>query len=134
MHEDLRPIGRARNPATSTNADDYRAIAKLVMTARKARSKLFPRSMFSEPAWDILLLLYRDEEASLADLARSADTPRSTAGRWIDFLEADGLVSRDRCGEDRGADRIRITGKAREGLQGFFSALAGNWPIAAAND
>ncbi len=132
MHEDLPPVGRARDRATSTSSGEYRTIADMVIAARAARSPLFPRSMFGEPAWDILLLLYRDKNVCLADLARSADTPESTAARWIDFLEAHQLVTRMRCGEDRSADRVELGSKARDGLHSFFAALAGNWPIAAA--
>lgn len=130
MHEDFRPL----NADASTNSADYKAIAHIVMAARKVRYRLFPRSMFSESAWDILLLLYPDGHASLADLAKSAETPQSTAARWIDFLETHELATRERSGGGRGADQIRLTAKARNGLQAFFSILAGNWPIAAATE
>jgi len=134
MHPDLRPVGRARGAQARANSDEYGPIADMVMAARRARSKLFPRLMFGEAAWDILILLYRDENLSLADLAASSDTPLSTTGRWIDFLEGHQLVKRTRSGDDRGADRIVLSDEARRGLQSFFSTLAGNWPVAAAID
>jgi len=134
MREDLRPVGRARNGQARANSDEYGPIADMVMAARTARSRLFPRFMFGEPAWDVLLLLYRDGNLSVADLARSSDTPLSTTGRWIDSLEDHELVKRMRCGDDRGEDRIELSDRARGGLQSFLSALAGNWPVAAATD
>jgi DNA-binding MarR family transcriptional regulator len=67
-----------------------------LLLARRARSALFGKDLFSDPAWDILLELHAAKLAghgvALLDLAKAIETPVSTVGRWIGILKERGLV------------------------------------------
>lgn len=67
-----------------------------VLLVRRARGAVLGKSLFSEPAWDILLELYAAKlggrSMTLSDLARAIDTPESVAARWQAALEDHGLT------------------------------------------
>ena len=69
-----------------------------VIKAREARGRLFPPSLFSDPAWDILLHLLRAEigevRISFTRLAARANIPATTAGRWVTIMVDKGMVIR----------------------------------------
>lgn len=65
---------------------------------RRARDRIFQNPMiFGDTAWDILLDLYlrnsRNEAATISDVIDATTVPASTAARWLNVLEAEGLVS-----------------------------------------
>lgn len=66
---------------------------------RRRRAGLFPSCLFAEPAWDILLHLYRVEllqaRTVVSTVCRASHVPATTALRWISRLESCGLVTRD---------------------------------------
>ena len=74
-------------------------IVSQIIRARRARTGLFRPELFSDPAWDMLLVLFlasaREQWISVLELAEATATPISTAVRWIDVLERDGLVQRN---------------------------------------
>jgi hypothetical protein len=71
------------------------AIARII-SARRARTGLFRPGLFSDPAWDMLLVLLlakaREQLITVLGLAEATATPISTAIRWIDVLERDGWL------------------------------------------
>ena len=73
-------------------------LARSIIQARALRRRFFDGEMFSDPAWDILLELYalkcEQVRISVSKLSVAAGVPATTALRWIDKLEADGLVVR----------------------------------------
>ena len=70
------------------------AQVKWMLKVRRDRCSVFGASLFSDPAWDILLELLAARLASrsvaLADLSHIA--PPSTLARWVAALEERGLV------------------------------------------
>jgi DNA-binding MarR family transcriptional regulator len=76
------------------------AIASSIYASRVRRTELFARSLFGEPAWDMLLILFiakaRGERLSTTDLSSRANTPHSTGLRWIGRLQKHGLLTRER--------------------------------------
>ena len=68
-----------------------------ILSGRRGREAAIGRELFSDPAWDILLELYAarlgQRRMFLRELARSIDTPQSTAARWISVLSDRGLVT-----------------------------------------
>jgi DNA-binding MarR family transcriptional regulator len=106
-----------------------KAAAQHVFQSRRDRARLFPASIFSEPAWDMLLALYIvDEITAAADLARWIDTPLTTAWRWIQVLEDHKLIVRKSRTADRRAHTIRLTDRARTRMQSLFSEVVQKWP------
>jgi DNA-binding MarR family transcriptional regulator len=74
-------------------ADDIRAVLQL----RRARESVLGEDLFGEPAWDILLQLYRSElngdPSHLDDLARTLRMPPSVVARWTTALCEHGLIA-----------------------------------------
>lgn len=68
-----------------------------IIKSRTDRQKFFPSTLFSEPAWDMLLKLYaaslEQRIISVSKLAKAAGVELSTAARWVKALEKQGLVS-----------------------------------------
>lgn len=73
-------------------------LARAIIKARAARRHLFDEHLFSDPAWDMLLELYALKceavRVSVSKLSVAANVPGTTALRWIDKLEEQGLVER----------------------------------------
>ena len=69
-----------------------------ILKTRRRREKVFGSDLFGEPAWDILLELYAaeqlQEKISVSSLCYASAVPATTALRWIQRLEANGLVRR----------------------------------------
>jgi DNA-binding MarR family transcriptional regulator len=82
--------------------------------------------MFSEPAWDILLSLYSQPSGgrrSISTLADCSGAPVSTAIRWIQYLEDEGLVIRGAIGGDRTDEFVHLTDKAYCALQFYLAQI-----------
>lgn len=70
-----------------------------ISKARLDRNSYFLPKIFADPAWDILLDLYAAELAqvrvSISSLCIASNVPSTTALRWINALEAEGLIERN---------------------------------------
>lgn len=68
-----------------------------ILCTRGLRTAVFGPGLFSDPAWDIVLTLFRGElrgePVSTAQLAESASVAPGTIARWIDVLAREGLVN-----------------------------------------
>ena len=86
-------------PAIELSADPASGkFVRSIIKARSARRQFFDGSLFSDPAWDILLELYALKceglRVSVSKLSVAADVPCTTALRWIDKLETELLIVR----------------------------------------
>ena len=94
---------------------------------RRRRAKLFGSAMFGEAAWDMLLALYIDDSTgprqTISSLLQLAGTSRTTAFRWLEFLESHGLVWREAHPTDRRIIRVSLTDKACKMLNAYFSEI-----------
>jgi DNA-binding MarR family transcriptional regulator len=102
-------------------------VAKFSLLARQSRTAHFARSMFGEPAWDLLLAIYvseaTDRPPTVTDAANMADIPLSTVSRWIQFLEERGLIDRRRSGKDGRASIVTLSKQGRASLEAYFVDL-----------
>ena len=91
-----------------------------IISARRARTGLFRPELFSDPAWDILLVLClakaREQLMTVLELAEATATPVSTAVRWVDLLERDGLLQRDADPARAGYDDVRLSVRGRAAI------------------
>lgn len=102
-------------------------VAEGIIAARKRRLQLFPRSMFSEPAWDILLALYiqpKNEGSTPIRLLELPRTPPRTLVRWIDYLENEKLVTRTSAKQNPSLERLNLTDRALRGLEIYLRDIA----------
>ena len=105
--------------------------------SRAKRTRFLPSYLFADPAWDILLDLYRSglaqQRVSVSSLCTASNVPATTALRWIKTLQNEGLI--DRAGDPLDARRhfVRLTDAGRTAMDGFFTSetVAPVLPIAA---
>lgn len=87
---------------------------------RRLREKFLPRELFGEGAWTILLDLFisefRGRKVSVTSACQAADVPATTALRWLELLQAKGLVTRTPVPTDRRVRHLWLTDKARSAL------------------
>lgn len=71
-----------------------------VIKARRARELMLGPDLFADPAWDMLLEAYAADLAqarvSVTALCHCAAVPATTALRWLQKLEKDGWLAREK--------------------------------------
>lgn len=112
--------------ATTIADADYFALKKRaahILHLRQIRQKHFPRSIFGEPAWDILLILYvSDGRAfSIKKLSDQAGLAPTTTLRWVEYLVEQQLVTRDTHPTDLRTVVVKLTEVAERTLISYFS-------------
>ncbi|WP_148291669.1 MarR family winged helix-turn-helix transcriptional regulator [Novosphingobium sp. B-7] len=120
-------LSATRNPPCAANANDNavkqwmefkdcKEIAKAFYRFRRRRDDIFPKGIFADPAWDILLDLYISEvegkKISITSACAAACVPATTALRWLSVLEERGLIVRIDDPNDNRRSFVRITGDA----------------------
>lgn len=99
--------------------------ARKIHASRRRRFKIFGKSMFGEPAWDMLIILYMNEAMGprlpISRLGDMADTPPTTALRWIEYLEQQGLVRREPHPTDRRSVFVELTEKGRSAMEHYLA-------------
>jgi DNA-binding MarR family transcriptional regulator len=124
----LRDLNSKRE-APADRIDRRQLVLKVraIMSERKRRTHFFSKAMFGEPAWDMLLALYITDFAgrrqTISKLVGWVNAPRSTANRWIDYLERERLVERTPHPNDRRFVFIDLADKGRRLLDEYFSTL-----------
>ena len=109
-------------------ADIYLSTVDRAFHARKARTRYFPQELFAEPAWDMLLHLFRCElrgrRVSTSDLCLAAGVPETTALRWISTMDQQGLVISEPEGHEDQPSFITLSPNASAALRHYFSEVA----------
>lgn len=115
---------RGANVVPFTSSESAK-LARAVMKARARRGLYFKTSLFSDPAWDILLELFAVESEGrrlcISGVGSSADIPLTTALRWLNALQAEGLVTREDDPLDRRRSYLRLTEAGLRAMQQYFS-------------
>ncbi len=91
------------------------------------RHQIFGKAMFSEHAWEMLLLLYTFEfgpRQSISQLAELTGTSKSTAIRWLDYLEGQRLIRREPHPTDKRAIFAELTEKGSKAIELFLSGTS----------
>ena len=98
--------------------------ARRELERRRRRTRFLPEGMFGEPAWEILLMLYVEQHGVRLKIARLTEMiglPGTTTLRWVNYLQDRHLILREEHPTDRRAVFVRLTPKAIETIDGFFS-------------
>lgn len=110
--------------------DDLRTLARAIYLSRKRRAEHFGPALFSEYAWDMLLILYiygdQGERLSVTRLAEFSESPLTTAIRWLDYLESQRLIVRLQCPTDRRKFFVHLSDKGRTTLENYFRHVRDN--------
>lgn len=103
------------------------ALARTNLRARRIRNRHLPRSIFGEPAWDMLLALYLsaqgEERQTISRLTKLSGAPATTASRWIDYLVRTGLATRCISPTDKRVAFIDITERGRLAVEAYLGQL-----------
>ncbi|GAC1579720.1 MAG: hypothetical protein NVS3B5_13000 [Sphingomicrobium sp.] len=107
-----------------SNSVSLRKWAEYSFAMRRHREKIFGPTLFSDPAWDIMLnVLMSDldgEPLTVSNASVVANMPMTTGIRGIDRLEVAGLVQRIADPSDRRVIWVRTTAKALQLLTRQF--------------
>jgi DNA-binding MarR family transcriptional regulator len=121
--------GRASEPVVRLTAADLQQI----IDARRLRARFFDENLFADPAWDILLDLYRahlaQQRISVTSVCFGADVPVSTALRWLNALEERELARRSQDPLDGRRFFVELTQKGISAMTGYFAAGARPLPL-----
>jgi DNA-binding MarR family transcriptional regulator len=102
--------------------------ARFEIRARAARAQFFKASLFSDPAWDILLELFAAEQegrrVSISAAGLTAEIPLTTALRWINALEREDLVERAADPTDARRTFLQMTGKGLRAMRLYFQSCS----------
>ena len=97
-----------------------------IIEARRLRAKFFDENLFADPAWDILLDLYRahlaQQRISVTSVCFGAGVPVSTALRWLNALEERGLARRSQDPLDGRRFFVELTQSGVSAMAGYFAA------------
>lgn len=119
-----QPTPAADEPAS---AQQIMSLAKSVYQSRRRRAEHFGPAIFSEPAWDMLLVLYiygnRGDQMSVTRLAEFSQSPLTTAIRWLDYLESQRLIMRSQCSHDRRKFFVSLSEKGQSMMTDYFRSL-----------
>jgi DNA-binding MarR family transcriptional regulator len=100
-------------------------LAEEVYRDRRRRARHLPSRLLGEPAWDILLDLYvaagRGQAVSVSNACLAADAPASTALRWLNHLEGEGLVERLADQTDARRHCVRLTAQGMTRMGAYFA-------------
>lgn len=116
-------------PAEESGTKEHERLARKarkILAYRRLRQDYFGKAMLGEPAWEIMLLLYATEPAHAQTISRLAElsgSSRSTALRWIDYLENRQLVRREAHPSDKRAALVELSPKGRDSLEVYLSRV-----------
>ena len=118
----VRTIAPRRSLEQESQAKTAVAIA---IAHRARRAKLLPTNLFADPAWDMLLDLYRAEldqcRVSVSSLCIASQVPPTTALRWISALHEHGLIARRADPLDGRRYFVSLTATGSEAMGRYFS-------------
>ena len=100
--------------------------AELMQKRRAARAAHFPKEMFGEVAWDIMIALYVEEKnhsLSLTAISMPIQVPMSTILRWVTYLEINMLVTTVSVVTDARVRLLRLTDKGRNTMDDCMTEL-----------
>ena len=102
-------------------------VARRLYAMRKIRDDLLGTSLFSEPAWDILLDLFISDDdglrLSVSAVCIGARAPSATALRYLTMMQDSGLV--ERTGDERDGRRshVQLTTLGRRRMTGLLARM-----------
>jgi DNA-binding MarR family transcriptional regulator len=106
----------------------HRQMVRDLMRARRLRGKFFDFSLFSDPAWDILLELYAadldQQRLAISNVGLTSNIPATTALRWIEALQKDGLIRRLKDPFDGRRWFVELTEKGVAAMQAWFESAS----------
>ena len=105
---------------------DPQAIRQTIR-ARRMRETFLGKTLFEDPAWDMLLDLFaarlERNRVSVSSLCIAAAVPSTTALRWINRLTEAGLLERHPDPADRRRAFLALSDRAERGMRAYVAAV-----------
>lgn len=122
----MTAAAQSAQSATAAEPDGPADHARRVYRERRRRLEIFgDETLFGEPAWDILLDLYvageKGKRVAVTSACIGSGVPSTTALRWLNVLEARGLVEREEDNVDARRSFVRLTPRAQALMREYFS-------------
>ena len=125
--QSITPIGGTQELATIVDlfsSSHVVRVARAAIDARERRKKYFSAALFSDPAWDILLDLFEAEaegrRVAISTAGLTANVPLTTAIRWINALQQEGLIRRENDPLDRRRSFLSLTELGSRSMREYF--------------
>ncbi|MDQ1232334.1 hypothetical protein [Sphingomonas sp. SORGH_AS_0879] len=119
----VESLVRSENEARIAPAD----IGRVVRSAREGIGRFFDASLFADPAFDMLLFVFLEEEAGrpveTSACYRASGVPRTTAVRWINMLVSLGMFESAPHPTDRRLALLSLSEQTREGVRQWLTSL-----------
>jgi DNA-binding MarR family transcriptional regulator len=100
-------------------------IARREMSRRALRAEMFGQNLFSDPAWEMLLLLFsvlpEQRRLRMAEFSRGLGIPGTTVLRWLGILEERGLIERSSDPFDARLVMVGLTERGHKLMSGYFA-------------
>lgn len=132
MREDVTAAQWADEPAERTWSDTeeqalrlWIALARCYVTFSRAVACKVAEYDLTAPQFGVLEALYHLGPLSLGELAEKLLVTGGNVTYVMDRLEVQGLVARERSGDDRRVVRAHLTTKGRQTIEGVFPRHAG---------
>lgn len=104
---------------------DVEAALKRIKSFRRKRDRILGKSLFSDPAWEILLDLYAAQLAmhrvSVSSAVIASLSPHTTGLRWLTNLEKEGLIERKHDPLDARRTFVQLSKVGVSKMQQLFS-------------
>ncbi|WP_171127485.1 winged helix DNA-binding protein [Sphingomonas sp. ID1715] len=117
------PVAAGGAGEEELDADKVRALIRV----RRLRDQFFPKDLFADPAWDMLLDLMaarlEQSRVAVSSLCIAAAVPATTALRWIRTLTEHGLFVRRHDTEDGRRIFIELSDGAADALAAYFRTV-----------
>ncbi len=126
LADDLRRLADFL-PAAEVERRDTLSLVQSLIQVRRHRDRIWPASLFGEPAWDMMLDLYvawlKNSRVSVSSLCIASASPTTTALRYIAALEREGIVTRTSDEVDRRRQFIELSPSARAKMNDVLRAM-----------
>lgn len=103
-----------------------------IIRARRLRDKFFDKSLFADPAWDMMLELLaarlEGRAVTVSSLCIAASVPPTTALRWIKLLCERQIIERASDPTDGRRSFLKLTDEATAALIRYFDETLGAPP------
>ncbi len=101
------------------------ALASKHFADRELRKSCINDAFFGEPAWDMLLYLFikacEDRRAYKTAVTSASGVPHSTALRYLELLERDGIVRVELAEGDKRVQLVSLTPKGSSAMADYLS-------------
>jgi DNA-binding MarR family transcriptional regulator len=101
---------------------ELEGLARRIYQARRLRGRVLRDQIFGEPAWDMLLELYRSG-SSINALSYAANCAPTTGLRWQKVLTEQGLIERGPPGAPAQKQLVRLTDEGRKLMDSYLTRL-----------